>query len=235
MLTNSKNKAIFFFRQVKKYMNIQKFNNTPQKANFTAIPIRDVNLLDKKGNKTLKATIVELERSCDKDMFTLERTLEKEPDNAFKGLLASILETLKNKNHEETKVFALTVPEGKDIKILGCMNLTTIESNAKKRLYLNNLYVTDNFATRNDSRQVKGVGESLLAQAINLAKNIKANALAFQSIDDNFYIHSFNSANLENTKSPNFSVFHVHDTEYNKYLDYCGSKYESNFSKDINE
>lgn len=210
------------------------FNCKPQKPNFTAKPLYDVTLMDKLGRKGIKATVVELEKGNSQDILALEE-VEKQCDhkNGWKpGAPDQIFFTLFDHFKDRTisgkdtsKYYAVTIPDGKNSKILGCMNASINNTLGFNKALLDDLYVSNNFAHRNSSRDIKGVGEVLVSQAIKFAKEAKAKTLDFLSLADNFYIHSFTSAKLNNTRTENSSNFHVNSSEFNKYLDFCNKKY----------
>lgn len=220
-------------------LNSFNYQNRTKSPNFRAIPLYDVTLLDKLGEKGIKATVVELEKNNAKDIFAIDEVakqcdrknswLTQKPDWIF----FSILDHFKRPNEiRKTKYYAVTVPDKDNFKILGCMSLNENSRTEGKLLWLNDLFVSNDVAKRNESRNLRGVGEVLLGEAIRLAKNSKNFALDFISVADKFYDHSFNNAKIGNARLRDTSAeYRVEQSKFDKFLEYCDKKYSATIQK----
>lgn len=103
------------------------------------------------------------------------------------------------------------------------------DENNKKFLYLSYLIANPKMKKDNPLRPVKNIGEVCFGEVFNRAKKIKASFIEFRSKKDAFYHRTLQDAkvNYETKLDENsYNHFFINSTEFDKYLNFCKTKFD---------
>lgn len=212
-------------------MQIQSQKNN---VSFTSTPIHTITLKKLTNgveNGTIKAVFSKLNPFDIKDIESIEKIKETWSDP--EKLIHSFYRHFKEKK-SDNEFFAIELDEknGLSKTILGLLNTCFLPKD--KMYHLLTINTKPNFIKGRKDKEIKGIGEIMLGEAIQQAKQKKVDSFNFISLADNFYDHTFEKAKLKFHKSENSYAHYIIESEdFDKYIEYCEKKYGNNFSATI--
>lgn len=217
-------------------------------TSFKSMPIHGVHVIDVQNKELIPAVFSKLDPQNFEDQeaikeiasswlkldkFNLPKQIKKiSTDNTrifykfFKDLL-----------DEDRNFYTLELPQksGKSKplakRIIGIMGIR--ESERNNRLCLSLLNTKPKFIFQHNQRQIKGVGENLFAEAINLAYEKGYFSVIIDSHNDPFYFGTLKNAQLEDQELRQDGLFVIPQKYFKKYLDYWKTKFDVNPSQSI--
>lgn len=122
-------------------------------------------------------------------------------------------------------------------KILGLMHCYTSVICGEKSLCGNTIFVNPNLSTANKNRNIKGIGEILLGNFFSQAKRGNVDYANFTSSSSavSFYRTTLKKAGIKVSKNNYFNKdrcrFSIPQNEFDKYIQYCQKKYNTDLSQ----
>lgn len=208
-----------------------KVQNQKRGINFTSIPIHNINLKKVTNGVeigSIKAVFSKLDVNDPKDSEALFEIKELWDDKD--KLVCCMYRHFKIKT-PDNEYFTIELPGNNSLsdRIIGLAN--TFYS-AKDKVYnLLNLITKPSMQYYTEERGIKGVGETLLGEIFQKARENNASNLVFGSLANNFYNKSFDNAKMTNYKIGDSSFrYTISRDNFDKYIKYCQEKYNDNFS-----
>lgn len=212
--------------------------------NFTSTPIHYVNLKKLTNGVEdgfVKAVFSKLNPSDKKDIDAIIQ-INQDWDEEY--LVSEYCgDFIRNISPDINQYHAIELLENKDLgdKIVGLVKYYFKNYGNKENLHLSWLITNPKakFISRDEKREIKGVGEILLGETFNKAKEHKALGLEFSYGNDSFYKKTFENAGINiingKTFNPSDKEFYVETEDFDKYINYCQNKYSTDFSAKIKD
>lgn len=212
------------------------------------MPIHSVHVINSQNNELIpaifskldpqnfedQAAIKEIASSWLKlDKFNLPKQIKKistDNINIFYKFFKDLLD-------EDRKFYALELPQKPEKtkplakRIIGIMGIR--ESERNNRLCLSLLNTKPKFIVQHNQRRIKGVGENLFAEAINLADEKGYSSVIIDSHNDPFYWGTLKNAQVEDKELRQDGLFIIPQKYFEQYLKYWKAKFEVNPSNNI--
>ena len=105
-----------------------------------------------------------------------------------------------------------------------------------RMLKLSLLLIKPEMSRINYKRSINHIGELMLGEMFNKAKQLNVSKLELESAEDDFYIKVLEKAGIELTPEKYDSInhkFHIPVEDFDKYINWCQSEYKTNFSATI--
>lgn len=228
---------------------IMKVSSQNNKVNFTSTPIHKVNLINVKDGSFIPAVFSQLNPNNQLDAKAIkyiQKTWEETPlltDHLYDDFMSvsnseqyHVIE-LVNKAPLEQRIVGLIKSRishvekhnGLELMCTGRINdvKALLELN-KPQCSLSLLIVKPEFAKKNMLRKIKDIGELLLGEIFNLAKNADASSFVFNAANTDFYNKTFSRALADNYiphPSNTASHFNMKRDTFDKYLAYWKQKF----------
>ena len=213
-----------------------KIQNCDNKVNFTSNPLHNVKLkkiTNGTQNGFVNAIFSELNpRDLKGDVATIKK-IQNDWSNAG-WLLEDFCEGFDSGSSPSCKYYAIEQPEGRLLKdkIIGLIQVAQFPvKNAplQTKLELVKLITKPQFSSKNRFREITGIGEVMLAEVFNIARNTKAKFVDFSPYDKGFYFNTFKEAGMNLLKPIETGKYHIKKSFFDKYLKYCENKYGFKF------
>lgn len=196
------------------------------RINFgSSLPYK-INLHNGTGEKLIPAAISKLDPKD--DLPTLEKINKIWQENEY---VEHILEEMQKDCSPNTvkNYYAVELPGTKSLheKVLGLIH--TVFGRDDKILVIDTMETKPDFIyQKNLPREIKGIGEVLVAQAFKKASGFQARCIEIASFANAFYQHIFDKANVKYDSLP-LDCFKVDASEFSGFLNHVGEKYKIKF------
>lgn len=211
---------------------------------FTSTPIHRVNVINTKDGSFLPAIFSKLDQKEPEDAKAIKKissswlkfetyNFPKQIVKTSKNNLALLKSFFTGEVCDYRSFYALELLQKPNAskplakRIIGIMCIR--ESVENNRLCLALLNTKPKFIVQNDNRTIKGSGENLFAEAINLAKEKKFSSVIIDSYNDRFYLGTLRNAKIVDEELRESGLFIIPQKYFNKYLDYWKKKFALNF------
>lgn len=212
-----------------------------QNTTFTSTPIHYVKLkkiTNGVENGFVKAVFSKLNQADEKDRIAIQQVQDIWGKKEF--IANSCCENFFKEQSPETQTYNCielisNAPLGE--RIIGLAKSLTLDLGKTKIYHLS--WLASKLKLDNPERGIKGVGEVLLGEVFNKAKNKKM-PLEFTSSNDSFYFKTFKNAGLDFVEDEELfemgnGLFTIQKRDFDKYINYCQKKYGTDFSAKIKE
>lgn len=210
--------------------------SSKQKINFTSTPIHYVSPRTVEGaSQNAKMLFSRLDINSRTDVDAIKQIQEqtwKNDDNIKRTICRKFLGP-----NVSGDFFALEKQGEESLgeRIVGLMNILKYKDSESPVVNISYLVSKHNYLSNPKKRQVKGVGEILLGEAVNVAKKFGARLKVF-STNDNFYLHCFENARMRLNESVMTGIygsdFTIMGYDLDRFLKYCSKKYKVDYSVD---
>lgn len=212
--------------------------NQNKNINFTSIPVNEVKVLSSKGAYILSpqcAIVSKLSQTCAEDINAIKKINRTWAQHSSIAYTFCRFFLNKSEKTMQSEYYALEIPQkGRPFtKIIGLFSTSKGNSGELKLDYI----VTEpDFQYKNFKRNIKGVGEVMLGEVFNIAKEKHANLLNIFSTKVNFFDTTFKNASIQrfddmDTSSFNITsrFYHLKSKSFDKYIKYIEQKYNFKF------
>ena len=118
-------------------------------------------------------------------------------------------------------------------KFKALIELYTVNLSNNKFLCLENFFVNPMLFSKNEKRKFANIGEVFLGKVFSRAKEENADFVKFVSSEHNFYKKVLQRAGIKTSGNNYFNKYADHfcipKIEFDKYIQYCKKKYQTDF------
>lgn len=210
-------------------------SNQKNSVNFTSRPIHYVNIRNA-DNKFVKAVFSRLDPKCGVDKAAIEKLQNswEVPHELMKDFYA---EFSCPKDGKEFNAIELPGKGPLHKRILGVVYSKTYMLWNKEHMSMPLLITNPEIKYGRESRKLKGIGEIMLGEVFNRAKKMNVPELEFNSEANKFFRKFFRHTKVKIVDGVNFNpynrFFHISQENFDKCINWCQKKHQTNFSAKI--